>query len=53
MKNIMNKVVRTTITVPEVLLERFKIYSESQHRSVSAQISALIEEALAKADGKQ
>jgi hypothetical protein len=49
----MSKVTRTTISVPVDLFERFKVYSESQHRSVSAQISALIEEALKKADAKQ
>jgi hypothetical protein len=50
---IMSKVVRTTITIKEDLLEQFKIYSESQHRSVSAQISAMIESALKRDVEKQ
>lgn len=37
---------RTSITVPEELLESFKKYCGKQHRSVSAQIALLIEEAL-------
>jgi hypothetical protein len=49
----MSKVVRTTITIKEDLLEQFKVYSESQHRSVSAQISAMIEETLKRDIGKQ
>lgn len=35
---------RTSITVPESLLEWFQGYCEKQKRSVSAQISFMIEE---------
>lgn len=35
---------RTSITVPESLLEWFQSYCERQKRSVSAQISFMIEE---------
>jgi hypothetical protein len=44
----MTKVVRTTITIEEDLLEQFKTYSKSQDRSVSAQISAIVKETLKK-----
>ncbi|NDJ21235.1 ribbon-helix-helix protein, CopG family [Nostoc sp. B(2019)] len=37
---------RTSITVPEQLLEEFKQYCDKQRRSVSAQIALLMEEAL-------
>lgn len=45
--------VRMTITIKEDLLEQLKIYSESQHRSASAQISVMIEEILRRDIGKQ
>lgn len=40
------KLARTSITVPEQLLTDFKRYCDQQRRSVSAQITLLMEEAL-------
>jgi len=40
------KMARTSITIPEELLEEFKQYCDEQRRSVSAQIAFMIEEAL-------
>ncbi len=37
---------RTSITVPEDLLEQFKAYCEKEKRSVSAQLQLLIEKLL-------
>lgn len=38
--------VRTSITIPESLLEEFRLYCEKQRRSVSSQIALLMEEKL-------
>lgn len=40
------KMARTSITIPEKLLEDFKKYCDKQRRSVSAQITLLMEELL-------
>ena len=40
------KMVRTSVTIPESVLEKFKIYCRGKRRSVSAQITLLMEEEL-------
>ncbi|MEM9116936.1 MAG: CopG family transcriptional regulator [Cyanobacteria bacterium P01_F01_bin.56] len=44
---------RTSITVPETLLEQFKQYCEKQRRSVSAQVTYMMEEAIKHGDANQ
>lgn len=46
MKKGREKMARTSITIPEQVLEDFKKYCDGQRRSVSAQITLLIEEML-------
>ncbi|MBW4469220.1 MAG: hypothetical protein KME45_03045 [Stenomitos rutilans HA7619-LM2] len=41
---------RTSITVPESLLERFRKYCDKQRRSVSSQIALLMEEVVDDTD---
>lgn len=43
---------RTSITVPEKLLEDFKKYCDKQRRSVSAQVALLMEETLQQTNEK-
>lgn len=40
------KMVRTSITIPETIMEKFKVYCKDKRRSVSAQITLLIEQEL-------
>lgn len=40
------KMVRISATIPENVLEKFKKFSEKQRRSVSAQITLLMEKAM-------
>lgn len=40
------KMVRTSVTIPESVIERFKIYCKERRRSVSAQITLLMEQEL-------
>lgn len=40
------KMVRTSVTIPESVIEKFKIYCRDKRRSVSAQITFLIEQEL-------
>jgi metal-responsive CopG/Arc/MetJ family transcriptional regulator len=40
------KMVRTSVTVPESLIEKFREYCKKNRRSVSAQITLLIEKEL-------
>ncbi len=47
-----DRLARTSITVPETLLERFKLYCDKQRRSMSAQIAFLMEEAIKQEEGK-
>jgi hypothetical protein len=46
------KMARTSITIPEKLLEDFKKYCDKQRRSVSAQVALLMEEALQQTNEK-
>lgn len=47
------KMVRTSVTVPETVIEKFKIYCKNKRRSVSAQITLLIEQELEKIENEQ
>ena len=40
------KMVRTSVTIPELIMEKFKNYCKGKRRSVSAQITLLIEQEL-------
>lgn len=40
------KMVRTSVTIPETIMEKFKVYCKDKRRSVSAQITLLIEQEL-------
>ena len=40
------KMVRTSVTIPESIIEKFKVYCKGKRRSVSAQITLLIEQEL-------
>lgn len=40
------KMVRTSVTIPESVMEKFKIYCKEKRRSVSAQITLLMEQEL-------
>jgi len=44
------KMARTSITIPESLLEQFKEYCDKQRRSVSSQIALLMEKAIQEGD---
>ena len=44
------KMARTSITIPESLLERFKELCQAQRRSVSAQLAWMMEEALRQSE---
>ncbi|WP_017326585.1 hypothetical protein [Synechococcus sp. PCC 7336] len=46
------KMARTSVTIPESVLEAFKEYCVRQRRSVSAQITILIEQTL-KAEAEE
>lgn len=46
MNNKEEKMVRTSVTIPESVMEKFKAYCKSKRRSVSAQITLLIEQEL-------
>ena len=40
------KMVRTSVTIPESVMEKFKVYCKGKRRSVSAQITLLMEQEL-------
>ena len=40
------KMIRTSVTIPESVIERFKSYCKQRRRSVSAQITLLMEQEL-------
>ena len=40
------KMVRTSVTIPETIMEKFRVYCKGKRRSVSAQITLLIEQEL-------
>jgi metal-responsive CopG/Arc/MetJ family transcriptional regulator len=42
----LEKMVRTSVTIPESLIEEFKEYCKKTRRSVSAQVTLLIEKEL-------
>lgn len=44
------KITRISATIPEPIAERFKEFCKKQRRSVSAQITLLMEQAMAEAE---
>ena len=46
MNNQEEKMVRTSVTIPESVMKEFKVYCKNKRRSVSAQITLLIEQEL-------
>ncbi len=46
------KMVRTSVTIPESLIEKFRDYCKVKRRSVSAQITLLIEQELKEQEAK-
>ena len=53
MNNQEEKMVRTSVTIPESVIKKFKAYCKSKRRSVSAQITLLIEQELEQEDNKK
>lgn len=48
-----SKMTRINITVPEDLLEQFKVYCEDQVRPLSAQIQFMMKQAIAHSEDQQ
>ncbi|MEY2833671.1 MAG: CopG-like 1 or ribbon-helix-helix domain, 5 [Cyanobacteriota bacterium] len=46
------KMVRTSVTIPESVMKKFRDYCNEQRRSVSAQLTLLIERELEEKKGK-
>jgi len=51
MSDTKEKMARTSITVPQELLEDFRKYCDKKRRSVSAQVALLMEKALQASEG--
>lgn len=47
------KMVRTSVTIPESVIEQFKILCKEKRRSVSAQITLLMEQELKQSNVKR
>ena len=47
------KMMRTSITIPQSVMEKFKFYCKEKRRSVSAQITLLIEQELEQENTKK